>query len=70
MAVNGYKIFEDYDARGWSSECQLNAMEREGIDAAMLPVQNVGAAVAEAWRAKEELGFPAVFIRPNPIRGR
>ena len=111
------EIFEDYDERGWSSECQLDAMEREGIDvavlfptrglfahakiyddnrlaaavsraynnwlvefcsiapermygAAMLPVQDVGAAVAEARRAKEELGFPAVFIRPNPVRGR
>ena len=106
------EIFEDYDERGWSSECQLDAMEREGIDvavlfptrglfahakiydddrlaaavsraynnwlvefcsiapermygAAMLPVQDVGAAVAEARRAKEELGFPAVFIRPR-----
>lgn len=40
------------------------------MGAAMLPPQNVEAAIREARRAKNELRFPAVFIRPNPIRGR
>ncbi|HTZ10016.1 MAG TPA: amidohydrolase family protein [Acidimicrobiales bacterium] len=38
--------------------------------AAMLPVQDPGAAVAELRRARSELGFVAAFVRPNPCRGR
>ena len=38
--------------------------------AAMLSVHDVEEAVVEARRAKEELGFVAVFLRPNPVRGR
>ena len=38
--------------------------------AAMLPAQDIQAAIAEVKRAREELGFIAVFLRPNPIRGR
>jgi predicted TIM-barrel fold metal-dependent hydrolase len=38
--------------------------------AAMVPWQSVDAAVAELRRAHDELGFPAVFLRPNPCRGR
>lgn len=38
--------------------------------AAMLPVQDPGAAARELRRAHDELGFPAVFVRPNPCRGR
>ena len=38
--------------------------------AAMLPAQNIQAAVEEVKRAREELGFIAVFLRPNPVRGR
>jgi len=38
--------------------------------AAMLPVQDPGAAAAELRRAHDELGFPAAFVRPNPCRGR
>jgi uncharacterized protein len=38
--------------------------------AAMLPVQDPAAAVAELRRAHDELHFPAAFVRPNPCRGR
>jgi predicted TIM-barrel fold metal-dependent hydrolase len=40
------------------------------LGAAMLPVQDPGAAVAELRRARAELGFVAGFVRPNPCRGR
>ena len=36
--------------------------------AAMVPVQDPVAAAAEVRRAKDELGFPAAFVRPNPCR--
>ena len=109
--------FRDFDRRGWDARVQLEAMDAEGIDvavlfptrglfahakeydddalaaaisrayndwmadfcaadpqrlygAAMVPAQNVEAAVLEAWRAKEELGFRSIFLRPNPVRGR
>jgi uncharacterized protein len=38
--------------------------------AAMLPMQDPGAAVAELRRAHDVLGFPAAFVRPNPCCGR
>ena len=38
--------------------------------AAMLPMQDPAAAVAELRRAVTELGFTAAFVRPNPCRGR
>jgi predicted TIM-barrel fold metal-dependent hydrolase len=38
--------------------------------AAMVPVQDPRAAVAELRRARLELGFPAAFLRPNPCLGR
>jgi predicted TIM-barrel fold metal-dependent hydrolase len=38
--------------------------------AAMVPWQSPGAAVAELRRAHDDLGFPAVFLRPNPCLGR
>src|SRR5256712_2305012 len=37
---------------------------------AMLPLQDIDAAIAEMRFAKKELGFRAVFIRPNPYNGR
>ena len=36
--------------------------------AAMLPVHDIDAAIGEAQRAVTELGFKAVFLRPNPPR--
>ena len=109
--------FRDFDRRGWDPHTQLEAMDAEGIDvavlfptrglfahakeydddalaaaisrayndwmadfcsvdpqrmygSAMVPAQNVEAAVAETRRAKEELGFRSIFLRPNPVRGR
>jgi predicted TIM-barrel fold metal-dependent hydrolase len=38
--------------------------------AAMLPMQDPAAAAAEVRRAAGELGFTAVFVRPNPCTGR
>ena len=38
--------------------------------AAMIPVQDPGAASLELRRAHDELGFVAAFVRPNPCRGR
>lgn len=38
--------------------------------AAMVPMQDPAAAVAELRRARRELGFVAAFVRPNPCRGR
>ena len=38
--------------------------------AAMLPLQDPDAAVAELHRAVGELGFHAAFVRPNPCCGR
>jgi predicted TIM-barrel fold metal-dependent hydrolase len=38
--------------------------------AAMLPLQDPTAAVAELRRAHDDLGFPAAFVRPNPCLGR
>jgi uncharacterized protein len=38
--------------------------------AAMVPFQDPAAAVAELVRAREELGFVAAFVRPNPCQGR
>jgi predicted TIM-barrel fold metal-dependent hydrolase len=38
--------------------------------AAMVPFQDPAAATRELRRAAQELRFPAVFVRPNPCRGR
>lgn len=38
--------------------------------AAMVPFQSPTEAVRELQRAREELGFVAAFVRPNPCRGR
>jgi len=109
--------YRDFESRGWDSHTQLEAMDAEGIDvavlfptrglfahakeydddelaaaisraynnwmadfcaadpermygAAMVPAQNVQAAVEETRRAKLELGFKSIFLRPNPVRGR
>jgi predicted TIM-barrel fold metal-dependent hydrolase len=36
----------------------------------VIPVQDIDAAVAETRRVVHELGFKAIFVRPNPIKGR
>jgi predicted TIM-barrel fold metal-dependent hydrolase len=36
----------------------------------VVPVQNVDAAVAETRRCVKELRFKAMFVRPNPVKGR
>jgi predicted TIM-barrel fold metal-dependent hydrolase len=38
--------------------------------AAMVPLQDPEAAAAELRRATRDLGFPAAFVRPNPVCGR
>ncbi len=43
---------------------------RRLFGAAMLPLQDPGAAARELRRAVSELGFVAGFVRPNPCRGR
>ena len=109
--------FAEFERRGWTSLVQLEAMDAEGIDAAVIfpsrglyalsdpdidpplagavarayndwlhdfcradPSRLIGAgmlspfdvkdAVAEARRAVTELGFRAVFLRPNVVGGR
>lgn len=111
------ELYEDYERRGWDGQVQLDAMDREGIDlavlypsrglaangkeykddrvanavvrayndwlydfcqadskrlfgAAMVLPQDVNATVDEIRRAVSELGFKAIYIRPNPVRGR
>src|SRR5579883_1654921 len=54
------RIYADHAARGFTSECQLEAMDIEGIDVA----------VAEAHRVVKELGFRAVFLRSNICNGK
>jgi uncharacterized protein len=51
-----------------ASYCQADPARLFG--AAMVPLQDPLAAAAELRRAREELGFPAAFIRPNPCAGR
>jgi uncharacterized protein len=43
---------------------------RRLFGAAMLPLQDPGAAAKELRRAVTELGFVAAFVRPNPCLGR
>ena len=109
--------FEEFERRGWGPDTQLEAMDQEGVDAAVLfptrgfyavgkeydddglaaaiahaynvwlaefcaadpdrlygtglvAPQHVESAVDEVRRIKEEFGFKAVFLRPNPVRGR
>jgi len=109
--------FREAAERGWDGRTQLEAMDTEGIDVAVVypsrglfaqavddldpafaaaiaraynnwlhdyckadPERLLGAglisphdirdAVEEARRAVEQLGFRAVFMRPNPVKGR
>lgn len=40
------------------------------LGAALLPLQDIDAAVSEVRRTVSDLGFRAVFMRPNPVLGR
>lgn len=111
------QVYRKYSGGGWSSKMQLEAMDEEGVDVAVLyPTRGLYAlaidgmdpelasaiaraynnwlydfcqvnpqrlmaagmvspfgvedAVTEAHRCVEELGFKAIFIRPNPVNGR
>jgi uncharacterized protein len=46
------------------------AAERRLFGAAMLPLQDPGAAALELRRAVRDLGFVGAFVRPNPCAGR
>jgi predicted TIM-barrel fold metal-dependent hydrolase len=50
----------------WLADFCAAGDPRRMFGAAMLPVQDVDAAVREARRTVEHLGFKAVFLRPNP----
>jgi uncharacterized protein len=63
-AVSVAKAYNDW----LSSYCAADNSRLFG--AAMLPVQDPKAAVAELRRASEQLGFTAAFVRPNPCMGR
>jgi predicted TIM-barrel fold metal-dependent hydrolase len=63
-AVDVARAYNDWLA----SYCAADTSRLFG--AAMLPVQDPDAAVAEMQRAVGELGFTAAFVRPNPCLGR
>lgn len=53
----------------WLAEfCSADARRLVGV--AVVAQADIGAALGEARRAVEELGFRAVMMRPNPVRGR
>ena len=47
-----------------------NADKERLIGVAMVTPLDIEAAVREARRAVEELGFRGIFLRPNPVKGR
>ena len=112
-----FEQYCEFERRGWGPDTQLEAMDAEGIDkavlfptrglsangreydddglaaaisrayndwmadfcaadperllgAAMIHPQNVPGAVEEVRRAKRDLGFPGIYLRPNPVRER
>jgi uncharacterized protein len=113
----GMEKYRQYAKRNWAPDTQLEAMDDEGIDKAVLfptrgfyaigkeysddslaaaiaraynnwlaeycaqapdrmygcglvAPQTIEMSIAEVKRMKKELGFKAVFLRPNPVRGR
>ena len=109
--------YMDYERRGWGPDTQIDAMDTEGVDvavlypsaglcaparaydedgfataiarayndwlgefcahdpqrmygAAMVMPQDIDGTIEEIRRTKREFGFKAIFIRPNPVRGR
>jgi len=63
-AVSLAKSYNDWLA----SYCQTDRTRLYG--AAMVPLQDPKEAARELRRAHDELGFPAAFLRPNPVSGR
>jgi hypothetical protein len=52
----------------WMADfCQAGDPKRM-LGAAMVPIQDLDAAIREAERAVQQLGFRAIFLRPNPPR--
>jgi predicted TIM-barrel fold metal-dependent hydrolase len=52
----------------WLADFCQAGDSRRMYGAAMLPIQDVDVAIREARRAVTELGFKAIFLRPNPPR--
>src|SRR5262249_59121678 len=50
----------------WLADFCKAGDSRRMYGAAMLPIQDVDASIREARRAVMDLGFKAVFLRPNP----
>jgi predicted TIM-barrel fold metal-dependent hydrolase len=48
--------------------CGIDRKRLMGVG--VIPVQDINAAVAETRRCIKELGFKAIFVRPNPVKGR
>ena len=76
MVVAGYD-YEDGQLAGaiaraynnWLSDfCKTDAARMKGV--AMILVMDIGEAIAEVRRTREELGFVGIYLHPNPIRGR
>jgi len=63
-AVSLAKAYNEWLA----SYCQTDRTRLYG--AAMVPLQDPAEAARELRRAHDELGFPAAFVRPNPVGGR
>src|SRR5215472_5167069 len=73
--------WKPYAERGWTSKVQLEAMDIEGIDVAVvypsrglfaltIPDMDRRLAAAMARRCVREYGFRAMFLRPNEVNGR
>jgi predicted TIM-barrel fold metal-dependent hydrolase len=52
----------------WLADFCRDGDPRRMYGAAMLPIHDVAASIREARRAVRDLGFKAVFLRPNPPR--
>jgi len=48
--------------------CQCDRKRLMGV--AVIPVQDIRAALEETRRAIQDLGFKGIFVRPNPVKGR